>query len=398
MEFHEVANIFPLMHGNEFEDLVSDIKANGLREAIWTYQGKIIDGRNRFRACSAAGIKPHFIEWDGQGSLIAFIVSLNLHRRHLDASQRAMVAARCKPMFEEEAKARMLEGRNQYSPSANLREADTGKASDKAAEAVNVSPRSVEYASKVVAQGIPELVQSVESGSLSVSAAADIATLPKPEQQEIVARGKKEILEKAKDIRSERAAEIRAQRDTERTAALKIQPPTGLYRTIVVDPPWPIQKLDRDVRPNQVASLDYPTMSLEEIKAFVIPATEAAHLYLWTTQKYLPAALTIMEAWGFKYLFTMVWHKPGGFQPFGLPQYNCEFILFGRKGGIDFLDTKAFPTCFSAPRREHSRKPDEFYELVNRVSPGPRIDIFTREHHDGFDGFGNETDKFLSAQ
>ena len=90
----------------------------------------------------------------------------------------------------------------------------------------------------------------------------------------------------------------------------------------------------------------------------------------------------------------MIWFKPGGFQPFGLPQYNIEFVLFGRRGSLPFLETKQFFTGFSAPRQEHSRKPQAFYELVRRVSPGPRIDIFSRESHDGFVQFGNEVDKY----
>ena len=93
----------------------------------------------------------------------------------------------------------------------------------------------------------------------------------------------------------------------------------------------------------------------------------------------------------------MVWHKNGGFQPFGLPQYNAEFVLIGRKGGCDFVDTKAFMLCNNWPRREHSRKPDEFYELISRVTLGPRIDVFSRERREGFDQFGNQTEKFDGA-
>ncbi|MBA3768051.1 MAG: ParB N-terminal domain-containing protein, partial [Acidobacteria bacterium] len=92
-EFHELSNIFPMMSEVEFDSLVADIKEHGLREAIWTHDGKIIDGRNRFKACQKLGVKPAFRKWDGKGSLISFVVSHNLHRRNLSTSQLAMVAA-----------------------------------------------------------------------------------------------------------------------------------------------------------------------------------------------------------------------------------------------------------------------------------------------------------------
>ena len=165
------------------------------------------------------------------------------------------------------------------------------------------------------------------------------------------------------------------------------------YHCIVIDPPWPTKKIDRDERPRQ-AGLDYPTMVESELENFKIPTADHCHLFMWTTQKFMPMGLRLLDAWGFGYVLTMVWHKPGGFQPFGLPQYNCEFVLYARKGAPEFRATENFFCCFDAPRREHSRKPDEFYETIRRVCDGPRIDIFSRGLHGGFDRFGNETDKF----
>lgn len=169
--------------------------------------------------------------------------------------------------------------------------------------------------------------------------------------------------------------------------------PSGKYRTIVIDPPWDIKKIHREDHGLHQTGLDYPTMSLSELADFEPMQScpfDECHLYCWTTQKYLPATFQLLRDWGFKYIFTMTWHKSGGFQPFGLPQYNSEFVVFGRRGSLPFKDTKAFNTCFSAPRREHSRKPDEFYDVVRRVSPGPRIDIFSRETREGFDVYGNQ--------
>jgi hypothetical protein len=109
MECHKVCALFPEMNSEQFSALVKDIAQNGQREPIWTHEDQIIDGRHRYRACCGLGIVPKFQEWNGQGSLVAFVVSLNLHRRHLDTSQRAAVAAEVKPMLEEEGRRRLQE-------------------------------------------------------------------------------------------------------------------------------------------------------------------------------------------------------------------------------------------------------------------------------------------------
>lgn len=175
----------------------------------------------------------------------------------------------------------------------------------------------------------------------------------------------------------------------------------GPFGTVVIDPPWQVEKIDRDVRPNQDA-FDYPTMNVDDLVAFfnsdIKPKLETdCHLFMWTTQKWLPSAIAMLDAIGFKYVLTMVWRKSGGFQPIGLPQYNCEFTVYARRGAPIFIDTKDFPCCFDGERREHSRKPDRFYEIVGRVTGGSRIDVFSRESRDGFAQYGNEIAKFTEA-
>lgn len=114
MDIHEVAMMFPPMSDEEYAGLVDDVRRNGLRDPIWTYQGLVIDGRNRLRACEELGIEPTTREWSGGGSLVAFVLSLNLHRRSLTASQRAAVAVEAKARLEAEIKenlrARQVEG------------------------------------------------------------------------------------------------------------------------------------------------------------------------------------------------------------------------------------------------------------------------------------------------
>ncbi len=166
--------------------------------------------------------------------------------------------------------------------------------------------------------------------------------------------------------------------------------PTGLYDVIVIDPPWDVKKIERQVRVNQEVDIDYPILSIDEIKALELPAKEDVQVFFWTTHKYLPASFQILQAWGLKYICTFVWHKPGGFQPFNLPQYNCEFVLYGKKGSIQFVDTKGLKTCFNGPRGRHSEKPDEFFDMIRKATTGQRISMFERRDRNGFESWGNE--------
>lgn len=177
----------------------------------------------------------------------------------------------------------------------------------------------------------------------------------------------------------------------------KISPPKGKYSCVVIDPPWQVEKILRDVRPKQ-RDFDYATMSVEEITKLSIKklAHDDCHLYLWTTHKYLPSAFDIVEAWGFKYQCLMTWVKNVGMTPFSW-MYSTEHVLFCVKGSLPLL-RKGVRLDFQARVREHSRKPDEFYEIVKKASPSPRIDMFSREKHKGFEQWGDELGKFSTVR
>jgi len=168
VEFHEVANIFPMMNEEEYEALKQDIKEHGLLEPIWTYQGRIIDGRNRYLACQELGIRPEYREWRGGGSLVSFVVSLNLKRRHLSASQKAVAALDALPYLEAEAQKRMLAGKRpgpeEIIPQGRTR---APQARDYAARIFDVNPHYVQDAKRLDKEE-PFLLEQVRAGEITL--------------------------------------------------------------------------------------------------------------------------------------------------------------------------------------------------------------------------------------
>lgn len=170
LEFHPFAEVFPLLPDGELAELAEDIKVFGLREPIWLYEGKILDGRNRWLACQKARKEPQYRTFKGtQNGALALVVSNNIHRRQLTVEQRAMAAARI---------ATLRQGGDQKtinSARATLTQAE-------AAEKFDVSPDSVKRARKVIEQGSKPLQKAVESGDVSLKKAAAVTSLPKPKQ------------------------------------------------------------------------------------------------------------------------------------------------------------------------------------------------------------------------
>lgn len=140
--------------------------------------------------------------------------------------------------------------------------------------------------------------------------------------------------------------------------------------------------------------LAYPTMTVAQITALPVAALAAsdAHLFLWTTQRYLPAALDVVRAWGFSYRSTLPWAKrPRGFALGGTFGISTEFVIFARRGR-SIATSRTSRDWWSWPRGEHSRKPDEFFQVVEATSPGPYLELFARRPRAGWDVWGDEVD------
>ena len=185
------------------------------------------------------------------------------------------------------------------------------------------------------------------------------------------------------------------------------------YNVIYADPPWKVKagrtlgqykkKNGKQIfiaEDNKARDLEYPTMSIEEIKAMNVKdiVDENAHLYLWVTNHHLPYAFEIIKAWGFKYSTTLVWVKKsfgGGLG--GTFKINTEFLLFAKKGSLKPTQIN-YSTWYQAKRNyengfpKHSKKPYFFYDLIEQTSPGNRIELFAREKRGSWDVWGNEVE------
>ncbi len=376
----EFRALIPPLTPDERSALEASLIAEGCRDPLVVWDGVIVDGHNRYAICTARGIpfKTQPIIFADRLDAMIWIRRNQVSRRNLTDDQRKMNAYRLGELEAEKVRRERAKragetgGRGRpkgdssvidaitelLNPAAEKQPTPAPRIRAEVAKAAGVSERGVQQAG-LVAKAAPELAAKVESGEMPLAAAV----------REVK---RAEIVQKLESVEAKEAKAL-----------------AGEYDVIVIDPPWPMQKIERDERPNQ-SQFDYPVMQEHELAELTMPAAADCHMWLWTTHKFLPMALRLLDAWGFKYVCTFVWHKPGGFQPIGLPQYNCEFAIYARKGSPAFIDTKALPACFNAPRGAHSEKPEEFYDVVRRVTGGRRIDIFNRRAIDGFDVWGNE--------
>lgn len=181
---HPFADLFPMMEPDAHKELAEDIEKNGLYDHIWLYEGKVLDGRNRQKACFEKEVDPKYQEYKGKDAL-GFVISKNMARRHLSESQRALAAAKI-------ATARQG-GQGNGAPAMSTKEA---------AAKLNVGTTTVKAAKAVLKKGAAELVQEVEKGNVTVTAAAEAAKLTKEEQAELVKAGPEKIKEHAAEARA----------------------------------------------------------------------------------------------------------------------------------------------------------------------------------------------------
>lgn len=400
---HAYAALFPLIDGAAFDELVADVVENGLRERIILLDGQILDGRNRYRAAVAAGLfeaaparralKLWFRDFirEEEGDPLAFVLSHNLHRRHLTTSQRAMIGAE-------------IAGLKRGRPSAENASIDAFSIA-KAAERLGVGESSIDRARIVREHGVPELVESVRQGDVPVSLAEQVARLSPEEQRELIDSVDRKLLRQAmKDLRAEGqdAKKVRrAERERELApriiagaADLQALIDSGQrFGVILADPEWKFDVWSIESGMDRSAENHYPTSSLDVIASRPVGqiAAENCLLLLWATAPMLPEAIEVMAGWGFVYKTHAIGRKDRIITGYWLRSRH-ELLLIGVRGAVPCPAMgEQWESVFDFPVTEHSAKPDFAHRFAERFFPSwPKIELNARQTREGWFAWGAE--------
>ncbi len=361
VEFHSISELFPLMGGEEFEALGKDIARNGLRNPITLFEGKVLDGRNRIRACNKTGVQARFEEWSGSAQkALDFVISQNIYRRHLNGSQLAAVAVEAGELRERlwgEARKRYAQaegkprGVKKSSPKEPVPE-EKGEARDQLGYIFGVSGRYIDMARKLKEED-PGKFEEVKAGKAYLSSVA------------------------------RKAEQGRWREEASKAAKL-----TGRFSVVYADPPWQYGASSVTGGADQ----HYATMPTREICRLPISGstTDNAVLFLWCTNPLLPDGLEVIKEWGFDYKTCMVWVKDKATSGLGVyMRGQHELLLIATKGSM--VPEKRPVSVITSARMEHSKKPDEVYGIIEGMYPNQRYaELFARQRHDGWRAFGNE--------
>ena len=379
---HPVADAFPMMDAKRFDEHLKDMFEHGQRVPIVLCDGMILDGRNRYRACQKLGMKPKTETFTGDPWNFAW--SLNGARRDLAEMQRAAIKLKCDRGSDEWA------GKN-----AEAQKAIDAEANRKRSEAAKAQPRTeTGFAEneQVVVHNEPQpenrhkgRAARAKQASVSTATQARVEALAnnRPDLLDMVASGKITGTEAMRQMKKDQVAE-------------KIEDlPADKFTVIYADPPWAYNdKQGGSISESYgAAEKHYPSMTLSELKALDIKTLAAPDsvLFLWATCPLLEDALDLCAAWGFKYKAQFVWDKV----KHNMGHYNSvrhELLLICTRGSCTPEKVKLFDSVQSIERKEHSRKPEEFRDIINTLYPsGKKIELFRRgDAPEGWSTWGNE--------
>ena len=350
---HRDSALVPEMRPDEYAALLADIHERGIIVPLDVIDGKVLDGRHRLKAArelSLSSVPIREVALNGE-TATAWLLKAAVLRRHLSDDQRAMMAA----LYAKDHPRK--EGRPAKKLRATGSEFPAGEASVAAAQTMNVAPNRVKKAVAVLNKS-PELAEQVHRGDVKLAQAV-------------------------RQVRHHDALIKVAQ----------LSKPDGLFDVIVIDPPWQYDRQPSDLGMDGEAP--YATMSIDQLKEERLPAAENCILWLWTTNSFMGEAYELLDAWGFTAKTILTWDKAH----MGLGEWlrnvteHCILAVRGRP--VVTLSNQT--TLLREPRREHSRKPEAFYALVESLCPGRKYEHFSRTPREGWVGYGLEADRFTAS-
>ncbi len=353
--------IVPPLSSKERQALKEDIKQNGILEPISVnFDGVILDGHHRFSIAKEIGIKeieariPELVDVNEE----TYAISVNLNRRQLSEDQKMVLANEYREILSKKA----LQERPQIS------NRDTSGRIQPTSEDVSEVGNEKTDTRKIAANTFKVSEWKVrQAQELKASA---------PEKYEEIRSGEKTFVQVKRELNERKPRPVFNEE--------------GKYEVIYADPPW---KYEFSSDMSDSIETHYATLSTDEICNLPIStvSNDDAVLFLWATSPKLPEALLVMKSWGFDYRTSMVWIKnfigPGYYA-----RQRHEILLIGRKGNLRVPAPSNRPdSVVESPKEEHSKKPDVFYELIEKMYPVERkIELFARQTREGWKAWGQE--------
>jgi N6-adenosine-specific RNA methylase IME4 len=385
----EFRDLIPPLSEDERYTLEASLVAHGCRDRLVTWRGMLLDGHHRLEICERLKIECSAVEIDlpDRDSALLWIIENQRGRRNLSPIDRVSLGKRYSEIEARQAAKRADEGRRSGGetrastaergsdgrlsssvvmlPQSKDPPKQAPKSIDLAAKAVGLSGSTLAHGMVVLEKSTPETIEKLRAGSTTINA----------EYRKI----------RNAEHREERTAEI-----LESSSAGEGPSAPRLCSVLLADPPWRYEH--SETRSREIEN-HYPTMSLDEICALEVSelTTESAVIYLWATSPKLLEAMRVLEAWGFEYRSCLVWVKDKIGMGYWARQRH-ELLLVGTKGKMPTPPPESRPdSVITAPRGEHSAKPVEVYELIERCWPTlPKLELFSRTPREGWDRWGHE--------
>jgi len=379
----ELESLIPPLSNEEFKQLKRNILEEGIREPLITWNGILIDGHNRYRIAMEHDMNYETLEkeFEHLNAVKIWMVNNQLGRRNLQDFVRGELFSVIEEILKQEGNdEKSKAGGDKKSLLSIIDKSDIKTTEER------------HNTQKIIAEKL--------GWSTGKKAMFDIVKTKAPEEvKEKLRTGEVSINQAYKEIKKEEKKVERVeliQKQIEDIEEGLLPDLIGLFDVVSVDPPWPYEGESKNITSfdsvgRRVAN-PYPEMSIEQIKNIELPLMDNAVVLLWTTHKFLPDAFEILKEWNLDYKATLVWNK----EKIGMGVWfrmQCEFCLIGIKGK-PYWENTTYRDIIVESRREHSRKPDCFFEMIEKITMGNRLEYFSREKREGWKVFGNDINKF----